>query len=328
MNDKELRKSIQIILRENFEAFDSGDFDSDEMLGKAQSAAIKDIKGSGDEFEPLGKSDFEKNLDIDSFLKDLKHSPQISSLNEKTKIDRPKDAEGQDITLRARVEDLETGSAGRVVRFGVDDDGKQTVHVEWIGEFGGNIPKSITHPDKIVVRDNNRIVREAEDNSNQSRYMFFSNLEQIKKQAELMLKMNKEEINEILENGHDWAQDHIATAKESVDQVYDFLTNKDQEEEIKGEGIGIGLAMKKGMNVKEEGIGAGLEMKKGMNIKEEEVDEDSLEFRKTAGQRQKSRKGVPLGKHSPHSQAAIKGEGAGIGLAIKNGMNVKPTYGK
>ena len=65
-----------------------------------------------------------------------------------------------------------------------------------------------------------------------------------------------------------------------------------------------------------------------MNIKEEEIDEDSLEFRHTAGQRQKARKEVPLGKHAPHSQAAIKGEGAGIGLGVKHGMNVKPTYKK
>jgi hypothetical protein len=34
-----------------------------------------------------------------------------------------------------------------------------------------------------------------------------------------------------LENGHDWAQDHVATAKENMDQIFDFFMN-----EIKGDG--------------------------------------------------------------------------------------------
>ena len=58
------------------------------------------------------------------------------------------------------------------------------------------------------------------------RYMFFSNLEQIHRQTEILLQENEEQIHNILENGHDWAQDHIATAKESIDQVFDFLMNE------------------------------------------------------------------------------------------------------
>lgn len=79
-----------------------------------------------------------------------------------TKIDRPVDAEGSPITLRAIVKDLVTDSIGRVVRFGVDDEGKQTVHIDWVQKFGGEVPKSITYPDRIVVRDENRVVREEE----------------------------------------------------------------------------------------------------------------------------------------------------------------------
>jgi len=58
------------------------------------------------------------------------------------------------------------------------------------------------------------------------RYMFFSNLEQIHRQTGMMLEMDENELYEILENGHDWAQDHIATAKESIDQVFDFFMNE------------------------------------------------------------------------------------------------------
>ena len=59
-------------------------------------------------------------------------------------------------------------------------------------------------------------------------------------------------------------------------------------------------------------------------LKEDEIDEDSLTFRHKAGQRDKSRKGVALGKHAPHSEKAVE-EGAGISLLVKKGMNVKPT---
>jgi hypothetical protein len=70
------------------------------------------------------------------------------------------------------------------------------------------------------------------------RYMFFSNLEQIHRQMGILLEKDPEMIHSILENGHDWAQDHIATAKESIDQVFDFIMNEengdDNEEMFEG----------------------------------------------------------------------------------------------
>ena len=45
------------------------------------------------------------------------------------------------------------------------------------------------------------------------RYMFFSNLEQMRRQCDMLLSMDRDEIEGILQNGHDWAQDHIAEAK-------------------------------------------------------------------------------------------------------------------
>ena len=57
-------------------------------------------------------------------------------------------------------------------------------------------------------------------------YMFFSNLEQIKRQCELLLKLDQNMVNELLDNGHDWADDHISTAKENMDQVFDFMMNE------------------------------------------------------------------------------------------------------
>jgi hypothetical protein len=42
--------------------------------------------------------------------------------------------------------------------------------------------------------------------------------------------MDHDMIEEILENGHDWAQDHISEAKNNMDQVFDFLMNESKEE--------------------------------------------------------------------------------------------------
>jgi hypothetical protein len=37
-------------------------------------------------------------------------------------------------------------------------------------------------------------------------------------------------VESILENGHDWAQDHIAEAKNNMDQVFDFLMNESKKD--------------------------------------------------------------------------------------------------
>ena len=71
-----------------------------------------------------------------------------------------------------------------------------------------------------------KILRE-ETESN--RYMFFQNLQQMKRQCEMLLELNEDEVSSILENGHDWAQDHISESKNNMDQVFDFIMN-----EIKG----------------------------------------------------------------------------------------------
>jgi division protein CdvB (Snf7/Vps24/ESCRT-III family) len=75
-----------------------------------------------------------------------------------------------------------------------------------------------------------KVLRE-EDEDRSTRYMFFSNLEQMKRQCEMLLDMDQNEIENILEHGHDWAQDHISEAKNNMDQVFDFIMN-----EVNGEG--------------------------------------------------------------------------------------------
>ena len=54
-----------------------------------------------------------------------------------------------------------------------------------------------------------KIIKESTDEKT-TRYMFFSNLEQMRRQCDLLLELDPEMVESILENGHDWAQDHIA----------------------------------------------------------------------------------------------------------------------
>ena len=85
--------------------------------------------------------------------------------------------------------------------------------------------KIVRVSEKDLTKILKKLIKE-EESSNNERYMFFSNLEQIQRQAGLLLDLNHDQVVEILDNGHDWAQDHIATAKESIDQAFDFLMNE------------------------------------------------------------------------------------------------------
>ena len=80
----------------------------------------------------------------------------------------------------------------------------------------------------VHMRKINYIIKKVlkEAHQEQSRYMFFSNLEQMRRQCDMLLEMDQSMIEEILENGHDWAQDHISEAKNNMDQVFDFLMNE------------------------------------------------------------------------------------------------------
>jgi hypothetical protein len=63
-------------------------------------------------------------------------------------------------------------------------------------------------------------------NDNDSNYMFFGNLKIIKKYVDAMLQMDPQQVQKILNDGHDWAADHIATSKDDVQEVGDFLMNE------------------------------------------------------------------------------------------------------
>ena len=67
---------------------------------------------------------------------------------------------------------------------------------------------------------------EHESHHEVNHYMFFGNLETIKRYVDAMLEMDPTAVNELLDNGHDWAADHIATSKDDIEEVANFLMNE------------------------------------------------------------------------------------------------------
>lgn len=132
----------------------SGDFDEDEFDNAAMMAAKADI---GDEFVPLGKSKFEKNLDPNEFKADLKRQnlnlpkdrEELSnidrmmtkrkeqeklfgkgSLNEN--LLQVKDSEGNDLKRNMLVKPVAgVDKKGRIIGFGDDGAGRLQIIVNW-----------------------------------------------------------------------------------------------------------------------------------------------------------------------------------------------------
>jgi hypothetical protein len=105
--------------------------------------------------------------------------------------------------------------------------------------------------DEIIKSHIKKVVKE-NDNGRQENYMFFSNLQQIHRQCEMLMEMNPQELDQIIQNGHDWADDHVSEAKNNMDQVFDFFMNetKGDDEEYLNEEYQIDESKNKPTNPK------------------------------------------------------------------------------
>jgi uncharacterized protein YerC len=84
-------------------------------------------------------------------------------------------------------------------------------------------------------------------NNKANNYMFFQNLKTIKSAVDAMLQMDPMMVDQILSNGHDWANDHITTSKDDVEEVYNFLKSKTTiAEKLKGGQKKLDVAEPKG----------------------------------------------------------------------------------
>jgi hypothetical protein len=90
---------------------------------------------------------------------------------------------------------------------------------------GGQKKLDANKDGKISGEDFKLLQKEGGDGRTEN-YMFFSNLKQMHRQIELLMEIDPQVIDMILQNGHDWADDHITEAKTNMDQVFDFIMNK------------------------------------------------------------------------------------------------------
>lgn len=99
---------------------------------------------------------------------------------------------------------------------------------------------------KLNESDLNGLIKKILKEQEEANYMFFSNLEQIKRQCDMLLDLKPQIIDDILINGHDWADDHVTEAKVNMDQVFDFIMNEKKKMESYAEYEDINEAKKTG----------------------------------------------------------------------------------
>jgi len=89
---------------------------------------------------------------------------------------------------------------------------------------------------KYLKRFNEDVTSSSEGSEN---YMFFGNLKAIKRMVEELMELDEQKIDDIIKNGHNWAEDHMSVSKENVEQVYNFLINKENVSDEPSTGSGF-----------------------------------------------------------------------------------------
>ena len=109
-------------------------------------------------------------------------------------------------------------------------------------------------------------------------YMFFQNLASIKHYVDEIMKMNPDDVDNLIKNGHDWAADHISTSKDDVQEVAEWIRNRmeehreeDEEEEA---GEETGMIEPENIKIEIEGDDDNVEIEDGEKEETEEEDED------------------------------------------------------
>ena len=84
---------------------------------------------------------------------------------------------------------------------------------------------------KLIKNKNTMIEKFEKFNENDvtKNYMFFNNLNTMKKMVDEMLEMDESTIDSILTE-HDWASDHISVANENIEHVFNFLSSQDSDD--------------------------------------------------------------------------------------------------
>ena len=98
----------------------------------------------------------------------------------------------------------------------------------WAEDHLSVAKENISHVHNFLINKGVSENMENEMGSHNENYMFFANIETICRMVSEMLEFNNMEVDTVLGEGHDWAEDHISAAKENVHQVFDWLENEMQ----------------------------------------------------------------------------------------------------
>ena len=133
--------------------------------------------------------------------------------------------------------------------------------------------------DSVVFVQESAITESAvnEAYENVENYMFFGNLETLKRKVEILLSGDFSKMDKILKNGHDWAEDHIAVATENVSQVADFFMNELKEE---GSGVTPGNIKAANENASSEAVYINVVTGNGQTAIQDFIDENGIDVKK------------------------------------------------
>jgi hypothetical protein len=87
------------------------------------------------------------------------------------------------------------------------------------GDFNPEYKNAVSAP--VTEEDADQISGDKETKN----YMLFANLDNICRMVQDIQDMDKDFIDGLISDGHDWAPDHIAKAKESISHVYNWLNS-------------------------------------------------------------------------------------------------------
>jgi hypothetical protein len=85
--------------------------------------------------------------------------------------------------------------------------------------------------DNIDVEEKKHKYKIVEENAEVSNYMFFSNLKSVKNMVDDLMNLDEVQVDSML-NDHDWAEEHMSTAKDDIEEVYNFFKNKTTNENL------------------------------------------------------------------------------------------------
>lgn len=106
-------------------------------------------------------------------------------------------------------------------------------------------------------------------------YMFFQNLASIKHYVDEIMKMNPDDVDSLIKNGHDWAADHISTSKDDIQEVAEWIRNRMEEHsEEEEDGEETGMIEPENIDIEIEGDDDEIEVEDGEKQEAEEEDED------------------------------------------------------